>query len=360
MPHPRVDNDTPLQVTPLFLEDEQARPSLTVVVRAAFEIPTRGVLALAEEQPELLAAGEFWGDPETSSYRYEPEIAPFKLATDVAVIAHAWAPDTRTSVMDVGVRIGQVSKGLRVFGERTWVATAGTAALSKPLPFESIPVSYDRAFGGWDRSAQDESLHSCERRNPSGRGFHGRHNRLRDRDPAPNIEDPGAPISAYGDHPAPAGFGFTSPHWLPRAELAGTYDAAWAAKRRPRLPTDFDPRFFNAGSPGLVVPSLRGDELVTAVGLVPAGRISFALPGIPPPELRVSVMGQDDVREAPKLDTVIVDLVTMRLSLLWRVRLPLRVEPNDLRAIELRSPAAKAFPRAAASPAAAAANAPRT
>lgn len=357
MPHPQVDNDSPLVVTPLFLDDENGRPTLTVVLRASFEILDRGVLALVEEQPPLCAAGEFWGDPDVSSYRYEPEIAPLKLATDVAVIASAWAPNPRTTVLDVGVQVGTLSKGLRVFGDRVWFSAGVEAGMTKPLPFERIPISYDRAFGGWDRSSANPVEHDCERRNPSGRGWHGRHNRMREQELLPNVEDPAAPIASYRDRPAPAGIGFTSPHWLPRATLAGTYDARWAEERKPRLPKDFDPRFFNAGSPGMIANGyLRGDEAVHTIGMVPSGRLSLRLPAIPPPALRLSLVGQPDSKPAVQLDTVIIDLEAMRVTLLWRTRVPVREGAADLRGIEVISAEARQFPRSHSAPPATAAN----
>jgi hypothetical protein len=357
MPHPTLDNDTPLVVAPLVLEDENGRPSVTLLVRAAFEILDGGILALMEEQPPLCAAGEFWGDPDTSSYKYEPEVAPVKLATDVAFIAHAWAPTPRTTTIDIGVQVGALKKGLRVFGERVWVRAAG-AVLTNPLPFERIPVSYDRAFGGWDRTSPDPAEHVCERRNPIGRGFHGRHNRPRDGDYAPNVEDPAALIADYDDTPAPVGIGFTSPGWIPRAKLGGTYDEAWTKDRKPLLPKDFDRRFFSAASPGLVAPGfMRGDESVHTLGLTKSGRLSFRLPGLPPPALRVAIAGLEDQHPIPNLDTIIVDLDLMRLTLLWRTRLRLPEGAHDLRAIELRSPEAKKFPRTHAEPPVSAANA---
>lgn len=357
MPHPKVDNDSPIVVTPLFLDDEDGRPSLTIVLRACFEILEHGALALLEEQPPLCAAGEFWGDPDLSSYKYEPEIAPLKLATDVAVVASAWAPNPRVTTMDVAIQVGPLSKGLRVFGDRVWFAAGVEAGMTKPLPFEKMPISYDRAFGGWDRTAANPVDHDYERRNPSGRGFHGRNNRMRDRDPLPNIEDPGAPISGYRDRPTPAGFGFTSPHWLPRASLAGTYDAKWAEDRKPRLPKDFDPRYFNAGSPGMIANGyLRGDEPVHALGLTKGGRFSFRLPAIPPPELTIGLLGFADQRLEAPLDTVIIDLDAMHLTLLWRGRIAVREGAQDLRSVRVRSPQAARFPRTHSIPAAVAAN----
>ncbi|WP_281255421.1 DUF2169 domain-containing protein [Cystobacter ferrugineus] len=37
-------------------------------------------------------SGESWGKPGESSYKYEPEGAFIKPATDVALIGHAYAP----------------------------------------------------------------------------------------------------------------------------------------------------------------------------------------------------------------------------------------------------------------------------
>lgn len=353
MPHPAIDNDTPLIVEPLFLEDESGRPTLTVVVKATFDIDIGAHgLALAAVQRPLAAAGEFWADPaqpnpDLASYRFEPEVTPIKLATDVAVVGNAHAQKPRTTEMNVAVRVGPVQKGLRVFGERKWYALpGGGAALSKPLPFERMPINYERAFGGWDRSAPDPKAHVCERRNPAGRGFHDSRTAPTDNDYAPNIEDPSDLIRDYRDRPTPAGFGFTLPGWVPRTELAGTYDAKWVEERRPLLPTDFDPRFFNGASAGLVAPGhLVGDEPVQALGLRPEGDVSFNLPGIPPPEVRISLLARSDATPALVLDTVILDMDALQLLLLWRARVRIASGPADLRALEVRSKAANTFPR---------------
>ncbi len=66
----------------------------------------------------------------------------------------------------------------------------------------------------------------------------------------PNLEDPADPLLRWGQIAAPAGFGFVSPDWEPRASLGGSYDETWRRERMPLLPGDFDRRFFNAASPG--------------------------------------------------------------------------------------------------------------
>src|SRR5690606_31440841 len=135
------------------------------------------------------------------------------------------------------------------FGDRVWIRVAGGLVLTPPIAFERMPVSYERAFGGWDVSHADPGRHAFEPRNPAGRGLCVRWGR-RERILAPNLESIRDPIRSPYDRPAPVAFGFVSPHWQPRANLAGTFDDAWRRQRFPLLPVDFDPRFHNAASSG--------------------------------------------------------------------------------------------------------------
>lgn len=349
MPHPNLDNRTAFAADVLHLVDEEHRPLATLVVKATFVILPGGSLARGARQVGLLPAGEVHHPdrPEESSYRHEPEVAPFKPATDVALIGHAHAPRPRTTTMDIRLRVGPLMKQARVFGDRTWHRVAGATSLTAPATFEALPIVHERAFGGWDRSAEDPVAHRCEPRNPVGRGFFARAGGARDGVPAPNIEDIDHPIRMCHDAPPPAGFGFVSPHWQPRAGHAGTYDAAWRRGRCPLLPTDFDRRYFNAAAPGLIARGyLRGDEDVRADGLTPEGSLRFRLPGLPAPTARVVRAGQDDASPVMQLDTIVIDLDARALFMLWRVSVALRGGPHDLRAVTFECPASHALPRA--------------
>ena len=214
MGHPAVDNGTPFAFEPLFLADEEGRPLLVPVVKATYELTERGI-ALAEEQAPLLAEGELWGKPEVSSYRYEPEGSLPKPATDVVLVGSAVARRPGTMEMLVAFQVGPLKKGVRVLGDRAFYKAAGSVGMTKPSPFEQIPLRWERAFGGWDRSNPDEKKHSVEARNPVGLGFRGSGTRFEEGLRCPNIEDPVRPFKGWGDHPPPAGFGFTSAHWQP-------------------------------------------------------------------------------------------------------------------------------------------------
>ena len=343
MGHPEVDNRTPFAFEALFLADEELRPLLVPLVKATFTIGEDGRCRRADEQLAPSLEGECWGkDPETSSYRYEPEVAFVKPSTDVVLIGHAHAPDSQTTEMRGGLRGGALSKQLLVTGDRVWFRTAGIVSATRPLPFQKVPLVYERAFGGWDRGHPDPAKHSCEPRNHVGTGYRasggfqeGLH--------LPNIEDPRAPIGSFGDRPPPAGFGFVSPHWKPRALLAGTYDEAWQTSRAPVLPRDFDRRHLNAASAGLVADGyLRGDETVAGLGVTPDGRLHFALPGVPPPAVEIALVGGAPRPVALNLDTVIIEPDERRVILLWRGLLPLREGPHDVQAIRIGAAAAAA------------------
>src|SRR6185312_7848826 len=137
-------------------------------------------------------------------------------------------------------------------GTRRLLKRSGAVRVSDPEPFDTIPLIYERAFGGWDRRSEDANEHRCEMRNPAGVGFRDRSLGGDDDLVLPNLEHPDHPFRSYGDAPPPAGFGFIAPNWQPRLALAGTFDVAWDRTRKPLLPKDFDRRFFNAASPGLV------------------------------------------------------------------------------------------------------------
>jgi hypothetical protein len=341
MGHPAIENKTPYAFEPLHLLDEEARPLLVTVVKATFAIGADGRCAVAEQQLPLNLEGEPFGeDPELSSYKYEPEVAFFKPSTDVVLNGHAYAPRAGTTQTLVSFRVGPVQKQARVSGDRVWFRVAGQVSATGPIEFERIPLQYERAFGGWDRTHPDVARHTFEPRNPVGASYRAG-GKFEEGVRLPNLEDPKAPIRSYGDRRTPTAFGFVSPHWQPRAALAGTYDERWQKDRSPLLPKDFDRRHLSAASPGLVAPAyLRGDETVVAIGVTPAGSLSFALPGATPPDVRVAVRDGADRRLRTNLDTVIVEPDEMRVLLFWRAHLALPTGPHDVAAIEVTAASA--------------------
>lgn len=332
MSHPAIDNRTPFTLAPLFQADELGRPIVSVLVKGTFTWDAQGNVRRATQQLPWCPTGTHRGAPGASSVLYEPEVAPIKLATDVAVIAHAHAPDTEAKRMEVVVEVGSVNRHLVVTGDRFFRKGWLGVGITDPLPFERIPLSWENAFGGWDRTFEEVKEQGYESRNPFGAGFRLKSSPCVEDVRLPNIEDPAAPVRGWGKPVVPAGVGFTCPDMLPRRAFAGTYDEVWQKERSPFLPKDFDRRFFTAAAPGMSAEGyLRGDERVLLRGVTPSGVLDLALPSIAPPVITVAFRhAREDLQQATVLDTVIINVDATQLILQWRTLVTLDQGPHEI------------------------------
>ncbi len=292
------------------------------VVKGTFGIPADGAESiLTEEQVPVVFADEHFGEPGFSSVKYEMDTCLIKPGTDVVLVGSAHPRQTARRI-DVGLQVGPVKKVVRVFGDRRWERRLGRWRISDPEPFDSMPLVYERAFGGRDETHDNEKKHGFERRNPVGTGFAVRRSSDRLEDLLlPNLENPSQLIGSWKDKPHPAGFGFLGRHWEPRTDFGGTYDEAWQEKRCPFLPDDFDERFFNGASQGLVTREhLLGGEAVRVVNASAAGELRFSLPKR---EFDITASIKGDILEPScVLDTVIIEPDENRMILTWRATIP--------------------------------------
>ena len=160
----QVDNRTPFAAERGWVRDRTGAEVWLVAVKCTFDIEQDGSTAISEEQPPVLRVPEPYGEPGTSSLKYEADLVLTKTTTDIIVVGHAYAPGGRpVTQLSVGFRVGPVQKVLRVFGDRRW----GAFGPSSPEPFTAMPLVYERAFGGVDRASQTPER-DCESRNPVG------------------------------------------------------------------------------------------------------------------------------------------------------------------------------------------------
>lgn len=311
-----LDNRTPFAADRVWVRDCKGRHHWVVAVKATFHISERGGVSLADEQLPPLHEPEYFGDPGTSSLRYEADLTALKPATDVLVVGSACAPQGKPATsVTVGLRLGALQKTLVVHGDRSFfVGPLGTMT-TKPEAFVQKPLRYERAFGGAAGS-------SIDLRNPVGRGFARTPGDI-DGKPAPNVEYPGGDRTTAG----PAGFGPLASYWQPRLKLAGTYDAAWVEHQKPLLPNDYDPQhLLSAPTDQRINKYLVGGELVELVGFTSAPALRFSLPTI---ELDgESRFGRHRRPHPFFLSTVLVEPDEMRLLLTWQTSL--EVGPTDV------------------------------
>lgn len=324
-----VINKTRYAAERTWVQDKDANKIWLVAVKVTYDILPDGSTQVAKEQLPVLIQGKHLGEPNQSSLCYEGDLYGVKTSTDILLNGSAWQRSGKPGeVVDVKLVVGNISKHLRVFGDRTWERGIAGIGLSSPMPFLSMPITYERAFGGWDKGAEDPREHRMENRNPIGTGFAIKAEHLLGKK-APNIEYPNQLISSWKDRPAPAGFLPIECHWSPRRELAGTYDERWQKQRAPLWAEDFNNRYHNAApadqqSQGY----LHGGETVELFNLTPNGYLTFKLPRIYP--TFDTKIGKQTIEHRGQLTSITIEPDAARLIMVWQTALIRNTHIDDL------------------------------
>jgi len=318
-----IRNNTPFNVAIAPGIGKDGRDYAAVVIKGTFDIENQQAnLPVSEIQAPINYTDEYYGEPETSSMKYELDTFLTKKGTDVVLNGHAYPDKQGGKTVDVGLLVGPVRKVVRVVGDRVWYKVLGAWKATDPQPFDRMPLMYERAFGGRDETHEDPAKHSFEPRNPVGTGFavHGRKEQLEGMH-IPNLEDPLKPIKSWRDKPQPAGFGFIGRHWAPRINYAGTYDEKWQEERCPFLPDDFDEFFYNGATPDLIARKyLQGGEDVKVLNASPDGNLVFKLPRRAF-DITAWIKGEQSSHDSC-LDTVVIEPDERRVILVWRSTIP--------------------------------------
>jgi hypothetical protein len=324
---------------------------LSVLLKRTYNIQAGQVCTRADED-ELLNPGEiFWETPMNTSVRFESDFAPYKLQTDVVLLARAHAPSGQpTHQCMVGLQIAERIKQIQVTGDRRAMFTGkdSAPAFTDPEPFTDMGLRYERAYGGTDVFSDKTTVYPYPR-NPLGSGFAVLNTQESvDNLLLPNLEDPHnlltpqrmciGDYAKWADQPPPVGFGWVPKIWQPRCLLAGVLPADRETEQQMRaayaklVPAehreayvshgipDMDFRFFNGASEGLSLPYLSGGELVRTANLSPEGRLDCYLPTDSP---RIALDIGSGI-EAPDvvLHTVQIRMEERQVDLVWRAAVP--------------------------------------
>lgn len=323
---------------------------LSILLKRTYNIVAGRPCVRADDDRELIPGDVPWGNPMNTTTRFESDFVPYKLATDVVVNGKAYAPEGKpTETCVVTVQIGDHRKDVLVIGDRkAHVSDHQTPIFSDPLPFETMDLRYERAYGGIDVYSDKKTAYPYPR-NTMGRGFIVANTETGlEHLELPNLEDPvdlltperllANDYSRWVNQPMPAGFGWFSKFWRPRAELAGIMPADRPVEQELRkayskfIPKDqrgaylkngignMDFRFFSGASPGLSMPYLRGDEAINTVNLGPEGSISFSLPG-ERPQIALDI-GTGLKQTEVVIHTVMIHMEERQADIVWRGALP--------------------------------------
>ena len=160
----------------------------------------------------------------------------------------AYAPGGQPiEALTASLAVGQFQKNIRVIGDRVCRhQPSGPPVFTDPMPFLTMDMRYERAYGGVDIYS-DPAMPCIYPRNHLGKGFViGKDKKQIEGLALPNIEDPARPVQSPKDRPDPAGFGPLGRMWQTRHAKTGTYTGNYVEARWPWFPEDFDWTHFNA------------------------------------------------------------------------------------------------------------------
>jgi hypothetical protein len=340
-----VTNTTGFPAELFVSTDKDGQKRCVVVVKATFDVSPDGECQAADEQAPFVHSDEHYGDPGESSVRYECDFVPVKSRADVLVNGEAIVPNGHpVSALEVTLAGPGINKRVLVTGDRVWEDRISGTEASVATPFSSMPLIWERAFGGSDSTHEDESKNGSELGNLVGVGFHLNSDVGTILGTAlPNIEDPNEPVSAWSDKPPPKGFGPVGRAWQPRVGFAGTYDDHWLKETRPFLPQDFDDRYFQAAPLDQQLPQLQPGAGFRCANMSAGGGFVAYLPVLQVP---VRFRLNDRTESCTVVcDTLILEPGAARLILVGRCSVALPRKLTSVREIEVGHPKRSADPK---------------
>jgi len=313
------DNQTPfpgMLVTSVL--DEQ-RMAGAMIARVTFDLRD-GRLIPSAQQPWLVSDAP-WDSPMGP---FEADQPYRKGGVDLFVHGAAWAPGGRPEKqVAVSVSAGSFTFTAMVFGPRFWQKQPKAPGLvpSDPVPFISLPLRREYAFGG---QITIDGLQSPHPDNPTGLGLYFDEASALNQ-PLPQIEDARALIRTWSDRPDPVGFGICPLQSGQRLRSAVEIVDGGLQRVTSRL--------FNAAYPALIAPKVDPGDRIVLTGLSPHGSIEFR---IPPSNLVVGLLiGPTEVERAPTIEEVGVDVAAAQVFIGYRYPFRYRVVPHQLRRCSL-------------------------
>lgn len=239
----------------------------SVIVKAMFNIDNSTL------RPADIQAWPIGEAVETEFGNFDEE-SPFRRqGVDVILLGNAYPDTPQATRSRVHLQVGSLGYTLDVIGDRRWVRSDDQLLASAPEPFDSIPLTWERAYGG---KCPVETGELPFHQNALGRGFYV------DAESAeegllPNLESPVNPIQTWEDQPEPVGVAPLARDSALR--IFNSIDLDIDANP-PRI-DKIKPSYYNNANPALILDGAPdAGTLVDIRGVRPGGdKLSFALPG---------------------------------------------------------------------------------
>lgn len=262
-----------------------------LVAKATFSWDSKGQTHLDSQTPVPIFEDDQWTDlgilPRDNLPRRDS-------AFEVIILGIARAPGgVPTSTMQVAVSVGAEKRSILVFGDRQWHSIDNVMQISSPEPFQQIPLTYQRAFGGSCEVELDRGaiMDIQDPINPLGRGFdpsiyvdsivtnvrplpgYPKYDRTRY---LPNLEYEKQRIVNWQDRPTPA-------YWA-AVPLSSGFHSMRSIKSQSEQQNSGDfiaaPEMFHRAHPEWIIQTPPAASQVVMSGLSSEGNMRFYLPRI--------------------------------------------------------------------------------
>ena len=328
-----------------------------IVAKATYKFDNQGNVEIDTQEPFSL----FADDEKTDLGLLPRDDFPRKDSVfEVILLGSAFAPRGKfTESMTVSLTVGKHKRKLFVFGDRQWIRESiskGKALISKPKPFTSMPLTYERAFGGSCEVFldKDSPVTVTDPINRLGRGFDfesiakgiseqfytAKGYPIFDKTRwLPNVEHPDQLIKKWDDVPTPACWatvpmdtGIHAKRSMDISKININQDDPLGSDFPKSLP--LTEGAFHRASPEWIIDVPENGAQVILEGLTPEGIIKFVLPS-----LRIFVdyvVGErNGVRElAPQMLVLLPD--EKRFYVVHRHLLNVNYQPGIERSMRLR------------------------
>lgn len=357
-----------------FTRDVAQSSFAHVIAKRTYRIG-KDTIPPAAEQLALVSEVLFYEDGSTRS---EPEVyLGASDGTDVVIQGSAFAAHGPVARLEVSAAVQLASRTAEeaeatarrvlVIGDRRAKAHGGAAvAFTDPVVFESMPLTYARAYGGHDAVADrthpeeltvelsEEAGESTEAygmntypRNRTGRGYViYPDDEAIERALLPNVERPGDLLTPermiigtdqeWPRAPIPAGFDYLGQENFPRSAFMGLcaeHDVAaldfeevesgylpgslTSGTLVEKLGNPHSLRFFRGASPWLQLPEFTGGEVIHLTHMHPTRpRLSIPVPR-EAPEMFLEVFGTSRVELTPKPRRIVIEPDKERMTVVW-------------------------------------------
>ncbi|MBK8254294.1 MAG: DUF2169 domain-containing protein [Polyangiaceae bacterium] len=291
----------PVSVATMLVR-ENGQLSVVAIVKASFSFEHHRAMSLAPPEPIVTREIHRMNNP-TRSVVATSDLVPRLPGVDVLFMGQAYTTGANNDRVTARLQVG---RGEEVLLDKK-ILVLGDAKGSTILPFRSIPLVYEKAYGG-----------PGYRENPLGTGVLAG-------DPPPNLVDPNGEKKAVAF--APIARTWPARSSLITAEVRTGLDGPIC-----EVPPGFDYKYFHSAPPDQRLSNLLGDEWVVLENLNPHHPTLHLF--LPSAQGMVKLVGRESPRVfSLRADTLRIDGDSQKCAIVWRNSF--RIQESELGQLRL-------------------------